>query len=113
MRGGSPPRFLHSCTAAYYALAFLGFWSQLGPVIGPTPAATPGPWNLLGFAALVGEPGFTDILPTIVTCALGLAIIPSIDSLLCAQLLSRPGDPRPDANHQLVRLGLGNMVAAS
>jgi MFS superfamily sulfate permease-like transporter len=100
-------------TAAYHALAFVGFSSRLGPVIGPTPAATPGPWNLRAFAALVGEPRFTDVLPVIVTGGLGLAIIASIDALLCTQLLSRPGDPRPEGNRQLARLGLGNMVAAS
>jgi sulfate permease, SulP family len=100
-------------TAAYHALSFLGFSSQLGLVIGPTPAATPGPWNLLAFATLIGQPRFPDILPTIVMGALGLAIIASIDALLCTQLLSRPGDLRPDSNPQLVRLGLGNMVAAS
>jgi MFS superfamily sulfate permease-like transporter len=100
-------------TAAYHALAFVGFASRLGPVIGPTPAATLGPWNLRAFAALVEEPRFTDILPVIVTGGLGLAIIASIDALLCTQLLSRPGDPRPEGNRQLARLGLGNMVAAS
>ena len=99
-------------TAAYHALAVLGFASQLGRIIGPTPAATPGPWNLLAFAPLIDEPRFTDILPVIVAGGLGLAIIASIDALLCTQLLSRPGDPRPASNRQLLRLGLGNMVAA-
>jgi len=100
-------------TAAYHALSLLGFSSQLGLVIGPTPAAKLGPWNLLAFAALIQQPRFPEIVPTIVTGALGLAIIASIDALLCAQLLSRPGDRRPGSNRQLVRLGLGNMAAAS
>ena len=100
-------------TAAYHALSLLGFSSQLGLVIGSTPAATLGPWNLLAFAALIRQPRFPEIVPTIVMGALGLAIIASIDALLCAQLLSRPGDRRPGSNRQLVRLGLGNMAAAS
>lgn len=100
-------------TAAYHALALLGFSSQLGPVIGSTPAAKLGPWNLSAFAALVQQPRFPEIVPTIVTGALGLAIIASIDALLCAQLLSLPGDRRPGSDRQLVRLGLGNVVAAS
>lgn len=99
-------------TAAYHLLAFLGFFERLGPVIGQTPAATPGPWNLLAFGPLLVEPGFADILPAIVTGALGLALVASIDALLCAQLLARPGDPHGDGNRQLVRLGLGNMAAA-
>jgi MFS superfamily sulfate permease-like transporter len=100
-------------TAAYHALSLLGFSSQLGLVIGSTPAAKLGPWNLLAFAALIRQPRFPEIVPTIVTGALGLAIIASIDALLCAQLLARPGDRRPGSNRQLVRLGLGNMAAAS
>ncbi len=100
-------------TATHHALAFLGFSTWLGPSIGPTPAAMPGPWNLWAFGALVAEPGVTDILPVVVTGGLGLAIIASIDALLCAQLLARPGDPRPDVNGQLMRLGLANMAAAS
>ena len=100
-------------TAAYHALSALGFSSQLGPVIGSTPAAHLGPGNLLTFAALIQQPRFPEIVPTIVTGALGLAIIASIDALLCAHLLSRPGDRRPGSNGQLVRLGLGNMAAAS
>lgn len=82
-------------TAAYHALALVGFSSALGPVIGPTPAAKLGPWNLSAFAALVRQPRFPEILPTIVTGALGLALVASIDTLLCAQLLSRPGERRP------------------
>ena len=100
-------------TATFHALAFLGFSTRLGLVIGPTPAASLGPWNLSAFGTLIAEPRFTDILPAIVTGALGLAVIASIDALLCAQLLARPGDPRPDSNRQLVRLGLGNIAAAS
>jgi MFS superfamily sulfate permease-like transporter len=110
-----PPLFvgLLAGTAAYHAFAFLGFSSRLGPVIGQTPAATPGPWSLLTLGPLIAEPGLVDILPAIVTGALGLALIASIDALLCAQLLARPGDPPCDSNRQLVRLGLGNMAAAS
>ena len=100
-------------TLAYHTLAWLGWSSQLGPVIGPTPAAEVKPWDLPAFTALVGQAGFLDIAPTIVTGGLGLAIIASIDALLCAQLLARPGERRPDSDRQLLRLGLGNMAAAS
>nr|WP_298832697.1 SulP family inorganic anion transporter [uncultured Piscinibacter sp.] len=100
-------------TAAYHALAWLGWSSQLGPVMGSTPAAMVGPENLPAFAALVRQPSFLEILPTIAMGGLGLAIIASIDALLCTQLLSRPGEPRPHGDRQLVRLGIGNMAAAS
>ncbi len=100
-------------TLAYHALAWFGWSSQLGPVIGPTPAAQVKPWDLPAFTALVGQAGFLEIAPTIVTGGLGLAVIASIDALLCAQLLARPGERRPDSDRQLLRLGLGNMAAAS
>lgn len=100
-------------TAAYHALAMLGWSDQLGPVIGSTSAATVGPANLPAFAALVRQPSFLEILPTIALGGLGLAIIASIDALLCTQLLSRPGEPRPNSDRQLIRLGVGNMAAAS
>jgi MFS superfamily sulfate permease-like transporter len=100
-------------TAAYHVLLRLGFASELGPVIGPTPAVHFDFWNASAFGALVRQPGFAEILPTIVTGALGLAIIASIDALLCARLLARPGERRPGSNGQLVRLGLGNVAAAA
>jgi MFS superfamily sulfate permease-like transporter len=101
-------------TAAYHALA-LGGWSDLlGPVIGPTPAAkVTAAWNVPAFVALAEQPSFWEIAPSIVAGGLGLAIIASIDALLCAQLLSRPGERRPSVDRQLVRLGLGNVAAAS
>src|SRR4029078_13199450 len=43
---------------------------------------------------------------------LALAIIASIDALLCAKLVSQPGDARVDADRLLVRLGFGNFTAA-
>lgn len=100
-------------TAAYHALAILGWSNQLGPVIGSTSAATLGPGNLPAFSALIQQPSFLEILPTIAMGGLGLAIIASIDALLCTQLLSHPGEPRPNSDRQLIRLGIGNMAAAS
>lgn len=100
-------------TAAYHGLLQLGFSSQLGPVIGSTPAAHPVLWNLQAFAQLVERENLVEIAPTIVMGGLGLAIIASIDALLCTKLLSRPGEHRLSSDRQLVRLGLGNVAAAS
>lgn len=100
-------------TAAYHGLLQLGFSSQLGPVIGSTPAAQPALWNLQAFAKLVERENLVEIAPIIVMGGLGLAIIASIDALLCTKLLSRPGEPRLSSDRQLVRLGLGNVAAAS
>lgn len=101
-------------TAAYHALVLLGWSDSLGPMIGPAPAAkVTGPWNVPAFVGLVEQRSFWQIAPSIVAGGLGLAIIASIDALLCAQLLSRPGERRPGSDRQLIRLGLGNVAAAS
>jgi sulfate permease, SulP family len=51
--------------------------------------------------------------PTMLGGGLALAFIASIDALLCAKLVSQPGDARTSADQLLVRLGIGNVVAAS
>ena len=48
-------------TAVYHALSVLGFSSQLGLVIGSTPAVHLGPWNLSTFAALIHQPRFPEM----------------------------------------------------
>ena len=50
--------------------------------------------------------------PTIVAGALALAIIASIDALLCTKLVTAPGEPRRDGDRILLRLGIGNIAAA-
>lgn len=100
-------------TAAYYALALSGFATNLGPVMGPTPAAHLSPSNLPDFLDLVRDPGVLEVVPTILSGALGLAIITSVDALLCARLLQTSTGARRDTDRQLVRLGLGNMLSAS
>ena len=100
-------------TAAYYALALSGFAANLGPVMGATPIAHLSPSNLPDFFDLVVKPGVLEVVPTILTGALGLAIIASVDALLCARLLQTPTGAKRDIDRQLVRLGLGNMLSAS
>jgi MFS superfamily sulfate permease-like transporter len=100
-------------TAAYYAVVAVGFGDRLGPLIGATTSAPDDPSTVAAVVDAVRDPVTMEMLPLILTGALGLAIIASIDALLCAQLLWLPGVRRPETNLQLRRLGLGNMVAAS
>ncbi|HEV7477457.1 MAG TPA: cyclic nucleotide-binding domain-containing protein, partial [Burkholderiales bacterium] len=44
--------------------------------------------------------------------ALALAIIASIDALLCAKILARPGEPKVNGDRLLMRLGAANALAA-
>jgi MFS superfamily sulfate permease-like transporter len=55
---------------------------------------------------------FLEFMPTILGGALALAIIASIDALLCAKLVTAPGEPRRDGDRLLFRLGAGNVAAA-
>jgi len=49
----------------------------------------------------------------ILSSALALAIIASIDALLCAKLTSQPGELRAGDDRLLVRLGIANAVSAA
>jgi len=95
-------------TVLYYGFSAAGLAASLGPTLGEAPSfwdvamATPG-----AMLELARHPQLGDILPTLATSALSLALVASIDALLCARLLAMPG-----GDGQLVRLGLGNMAAA-
>ena len=52
-------------------------------------------------------------VPVIVSGALALAIIASIDALLCAKLAATPGELRGDGDRLLVRLGVSSAVAGA
>lgn len=100
-------------TAAYYVFFMFGYGTRLGPVMGETPAPQLNFANLSAIADLLRNPGLFEVLPVIVSGALGLAIIASVDALLCTRLLQIPGAVKPDSNRQLIRLGIGNMLSAS
>ncbi len=95
-------------TAVHYALYAAGFSAGLGTILGTAPTfdevALSIPPALLDLAR---HPQFTELLPAILTSALSLALVASLDALLCGRLLGAHGGDR-----QLVRLGLGNMAAA-
>src|SRR3954469_4076542 len=78
----------------YYALVLMGFGGHLGPTIGPKTASAAMRTVLIDFQGLpmaaTLESSFSVMLPS----ALALAIIASIDALLCAKLTSQPGELR-------------------
>jgi len=99
-------------TVLYYACGLAGFGLQLGSTIGSGLFNSYKLPNFPQFGELARNPGLFSLLPTIIGGALALAIIASIDALLCAKLLAKPGDPQIDGNRLLLRLGAGNVVAA-
>ena len=98
-------------TAVYFGLAAAGFGAHLGPVIGmPGTLDSPAPHHHLG--SLAEDPGLFHLLRQIVVGAFALAIVASLDALLCAKLVTPPGGPKTDSNRLLIRLGVGNMLSA-
>jgi SulP family sulfate permease len=99
-------------TILYYAFGLAGLGNSLGPTIGSAPFSSYKLPNFPQFAELARSPGLLSILPTIIGGALALAIVASIDALLCAKLLSQPGEPKADSDRLLLRLGAANAVSA-
>ncbi len=98
--------------AVYYGLVLAGLSHALGPVIGLPTASASMRSVLVDFSGLTMAAPLKAFAPVILSGALALAIIASIDALLCAKLASQPGDPRIDGDRLLIRLGLGSAVAA-
>ena len=103
---------LFSGIALYYLLAAAGAGEHLSPVIGHIPFALPSPHYFMEFVALVTSPLFNDILPMLIGGALSLAIVASLDGMLCARLIESDSGNRIHANQELTRLGIGNMASA-
>ena len=96
----------------YYLGKLAGLGRYLGPIIASGPRVAIGPTAFPYFAGLAHTSNFIALLPTILGGALALAIIASIDALLCAKLVAAPGEPRRDGDRLLLRLGVGNLAAA-
>jgi SulP family sulfate permease len=91
---------------------FIGLGAYLGPLINSVSSPAIGVTSLEYFEGLVHGGAFLQVAPTIVGGAVALAIIASIDALLCAKLVTAPDEPRRNGDQLLVRLGIGNMVGA-
>jgi sulfate permease, SulP family len=99
-------------SGAYYALAFSGYGVQIGRVIGPMPETPLLPKYLPGFGALLVDRQIWPVLLTLAVGAFGLAIVSSLDALLCVKLLEGVTGGRSRGSRELVRIGVGNMAAA-
>ncbi|HUZ31347.1 MAG TPA: SulP family inorganic anion transporter [Xanthobacteraceae bacterium] len=99
------------CTL-YYLCRLLGLGTHLGPVIANGQRAELGVTAFPYFFELKHGGDLLAFAPTIVAGALALAIIASIDALLCTKLVTAPGEPRRDGDRILLRLGIGNIAAA-
>ena len=99
-------------TALYYLFQAAGLGAHLGPVIESEPHARMGLTAFPYFAGLARSRDILALAPTIVGGALALAIIASIDALLCAKLVTPLGERSVDGDKLLLRLGAGNVAAS-
>ncbi len=97
----------------YYLFRYLGLGDHIGPFIGEFEFALPDLRYLSGFYTLVFERQWWGLLPSIFAWAASLALISSLDVLLCAKVMEGVTQQRQDHNMGLVRMGLGNAVASS
>jgi sulfate permease, SulP family len=98
---------------AYYALVIVGLGGSLGQIIGSPTASAAMRTVLVDFSGLAMAAPLEQSWPLIVSSALALAVIASIDALLCAKLASRPGELRAGDDSLLVRLGIANAISAA
>ena len=96
----------------YYALVAIGLGDLLGPVIGQLTASAAMRTVLVDFSGLAMAQSLEHSATVILSGALALAIIASIDALLCAKLASQPGELRAGDDRLLIRLGIANAVSA-
>ena len=97
---------------AYYAIVLSGFGGMLGPIIGAPTSSAAMRTVLVDFSGLPMAVPLEHSLSVILPSALALAVIASIDALLCAKLTSQPGELRAGDDRLLIRLGVANAVSA-
>jgi MFS superfamily sulfate permease-like transporter len=96
----------------YYAIVLAGFGDMLGPMIGPPTASAAMRTVWVDFSDLPMAAPLESSASTILSSALALAVIASIDALLCAKLTSKPGELSAGDDKLLIRLGIANAAAA-
>ena len=99
-------------SGGYYALSASGYGALLGPVVGPMPDAPLLPKYLPGFGLLLADLETWPVLLTLGVGAFGLAIVSSLDVLLCVRVMDGVTGDRSRGSRELLRIGVGNMAAA-
>jgi len=97
--------------ALYYLGQLVGLGDHLGPVIASGERAPMGPTIFPYLMDLKHSEDLLALTSTIFGGALALAIIASIDALLCTKLVMAPGETRRDGDRVLRQLGIANVAA--
>lgn len=99
-------------SALYYAFWMLGLQDQLGGIVGEWKLSMPSDHLLLDVRGLFD--GDDAVRNGVLVLAWGatLAIVASLDALLCLKVIEGFSRQRTDANSTLMRLGMGNFLQA-
>jgi len=98
-------------TALYHALRAMGFGAHLGPMLGTIPAITPSLAPVATLPSLIGDEYLRAHWPSFFGAAGSLALVASLDTLLCAKTAETLTGHRAAPSPQLLRVGAGNVVA--
>ena len=98
-------------TALYHTLVQLGLGPLLGPQLGKIPALEPS-FALIAAAPSLASDGYLLAhWASFLGSAVSLALIASLDTLLCAKTVEGTTGHRAAPSPQLLRVGLGNVAA--
>ncbi len=94
-------------TALYYLLQGLG--AEMGETVEAVPVGVPAPDYFLAFFALA-DPSYWRFYPLVITAALTVAILSSVESLLAVLTVQNLSGQRANSNRELIGQGLGNIT---
>jgi MFS superfamily sulfate permease-like transporter len=94
----------------YYMLRAIGLGGQLGGVVGQLEFKLPGVGGVQGFLGALQDPAVHRLAPQILLWSASVALLSSLDALLCAKVMENVTRQRSNSNLDLVRLGIGNAV---
>jgi len=107
----APIAGLAAGTALHHALVLMGLRGHLGAVLGSIPAAVPSFASVAALPALAQDAYLRAHWPSFFAAAVSLAVVASLDALLCTKTVEALTGHRAPASPQLVRIGLGNVAA--
>ena len=97
-------------TLVYYVLVAAGLEAKLGPTIGPIPGGGPDGYYFGAMLAFAYHRAALDMLPTLLLFAFSLAVVASLDALICSRIVEGITGQRSAANRLLRLIGGANLI---
>jgi len=97
-------------TLVYYLLVAAGLEAKLGPTIGPISGSGPDGYYFGAMLAFAFHRAALEMLPTLLLFAFSLAVVASLDALICARIVEGVTGQRTAANRVLRLIGGANLI---